>query len=266
MPLRAAKPLQAMQRAVEPNDEQKRDQEQYHACKVVQEARSAYGRPGCPLGGRRCPSLLRLDSCVPAQIAIARTTVPSVCSDGLPLSVGRLSGLGGYKVAKPATIGAHVQNAARYPVVVEPWVPSFRELGLFKTLGIRGLQRALRPLSVLVCAAVPLGLFVGGAQPVAVGLFPAPWDKLAHAGVFCLLATAIGYASGFRGKPMWWLAVLGAATIGALDEWHQTVLPGRSAGWDDLVADAVGGAMGASGLLYGSDLRRWLRACVFKHR
>jgi len=137
---------------------------------------------------------------------------------------------------------------------------------LFKRLAIRGLQRALRPLSVLVCVAVPLGLFVGGAQPVAVGLFPAPWDKLVHAGVFCLLATAIGYASGFRGKPMWWLAVLGAATIGALDEWHQMVLPGRSAGWDDLVADAVGGAMGASGLLYGSDLRRWLGACVFKHR
>ena len=38
MPLRAAKPLQAMQRAVEPNDEHKRKQQQYHARKVVREA------------------------------------------------------------------------------------------------------------------------------------------------------------------------------------------------------------------------------------
>ena len=33
--------------------------------------------------------------------------------------------------------------------------------------------------------------------------------------------------------------------VGVLDEWHQAVLPGRQAGWDDLAADAVGGIAGA---------------------
>ena len=40
-----------MQRAVKPNDGHKRAQEQYHARKVGQEARSAYGRPVCARWG-----------------------------------------------------------------------------------------------------------------------------------------------------------------------------------------------------------------------
>ena len=114
----------------------------------------------------------------------------------------------------------------------------------------RVIRRYLRACAWLLAVAIVLSLFVGGAQPVAVNLVPAPWDKLAHASVFALLAIAIGLASGLTGWRMLMLAVFSVLLVGALDEWHQAFLPGRQAGWDDLMADTLGGVLGA-GLLYG---------------
>jgi VanZ family protein len=79
-----------------------------------------------------------------------------------------------------------------------------------------------------------------------VDLILQPCDKFAHAVVFGLLAGAVGYASGWRGARMWWLEVVVSVLAGAADEWHQATFPGRAAGWDDLAADAVGAALGAS--------------------
>jgi hypothetical protein len=112
----------------------------------------------------------------------------------------------------------------------------------------------------LLVVGIPVGLFVLGARPFAVGLFPAPSDKLAHAVVFALLAVAIGLASGLRGWKMAALAVAGAVLVGGLDEWHQSYLPGREAGLDDLVADAVGGALGVALLLLSFPALRRQRA------
>ena len=106
-------------------------------------------------------------------------------------------------------------------------------------------MRHQRVITVLVALGILVGLFGLGAQPVAVGLIPVPWDKVAHAAVFAVLAVAIGLASGLRGWRMVLLAVLGALLVGVLDEWHQMFLPGRQAGWDDLAADVVGGLLGA---------------------
>ena len=107
------------------------------------------------------------------------------------------------------------------------------------------LQHRMRMLAVLLAIAIVLALLIGGAQPVAVGLVPSPWDKLAHAAVFGVLAGTIGLASGRRGGRVLVLAFAGALLVGVLDEWHQVFLPGRSAGLDDLLADAVGAAIGA---------------------
>lgn len=128
---------------------------------------------------------------------------------------------------------------------------------------MRWLQRALRLAALVAAIGLPLGLFYGGAQPVAVGLIPAPWDKLAHLAVFSLLAGAIGYASGLRGARMWWLAFAGALAVGAADEWHQLSLPGRGPGWDDLVADALGAALGATALRWRTRVKRWVEVRVF---
>ena len=107
------------------------------------------------------------------------------------------------------------------------------------------LQSLLRLAAALTAIGLPMGLFVGGAQPVAVGLIPVPWDKL-------------GYASGWRGWPMLLAGFGYAMGIGVLDEWHQMYLPGRSAGLEDLAADAAGAALGATALLARDQIEGWL--------
>jgi uncharacterized protein YfiM (DUF2279 family) len=121
------------------------------------------------------------------------------------------------------------------------------------------LQRVLRLLALVAAVAVPVGLFYGGAQSYAVGLIPPPWDKFAHVAVFAVLAWAVAYASGWRDVRMWWLGFAVAVLVGAADEWHQANLPGRAAGWDDLAADAVGAALGATALRHWRhQVHRWL--------
>ena len=112
-----------------------------------------------------------------------------------------------------------------------------------------------RLLAALLLGLLSLGLFWGGAAPVAVGLFTSPWDKLAHLAVFAAIGMAFGMCMDARGWRMVLGAVAAAMAVGAMDELHQLALPGRDAGWDDLAADALGGLLGAW-LLGG--LYRWL--------
>ncbi len=98
----------------------------------------------------------------------------------------------------------------------------------------------IRSMALLVVLLMLVALFVGGAQPIAVGLFSAPWDKVAHATfffVFSLLLTRL------VGLPMALVVTL-ALIVGALDEMHQYFLPGRDPGLDDWVADAIGTCLG----------------------
>ena len=90
------------------------------------------------------------------------------------------------------------------------------------------------------------GLYVGGAQPVAVDLFPWPWGKLVHSITFGVLAVAVGVASGRRGTGMMLAGFLGSVAVGAMDEWHQTYLPGRHGQISDIGFDAFGAAVGIS--------------------
>ena len=101
---------------------------------------------------------------------------------------------------------------------------------------------------------------------MAVGLIPEPWDKFAHAAVFGALAMAVEPGLGWRGRarPVAGFAV--AMLVGVADEWHQVFLPGRSAGLDDLTADAVGAALGAWALRWRDPARRWLLARWLSHR
>jgi len=91
-------------------------------------------------------------------------------------------------------------------------------------------------MALLAMVAFVVGLFIGGAQPVAVGLFPPPWDKLAHVAAFGTLAVLVEFA--LRPRP--WLLISLPLLVSALDEFHQVFLPGRSAGIDDWLAGGVG--------------------------
>lgn len=117
-----------------------------------------------------------------------------------------------------------------------------------KTMSPENFQRTVRILAALTVAMSAAVLYVGGAQPVAVGLFPEPWDKLAHLLTFTVVGMAAGLAGGMRGWRMVMCCVAGALLVGGMDELHQMFLPGRSASWSDLAADAAGGLLGAAAL------------------
>jgi VanZ family protein len=94
----------------------------------------------------------------------------------------------------------------------------------------------------LIPALALLSLFIwGGNQPEAAGLIPPPWDKLVHLAWFAVLAGLLHLGLGLR-RGLWVVAF--CVGVGLWDEWRQLSLPGRSAGWDDLLFDALGIALG----------------------
>lgn len=106
-------------------------------------------------------------------------------------------------------------------------------------------------------AGLVAGLFYGGSQPVAVGLFTEPWDKVVHAGLFAVMATLLAMS---RKTLSWrWLAccLLLTMLVGLLDEVHQHFLPGRSADVSDWVADSLGAGVALLVLKWAE--RRWVR-------
>jgi VanZ family protein len=111
------------------------------------------------------------------------------------------------------------------------------------------LSSYLRIAASMLVLAMILNLFFWGAQPVAINLVPAPWDKFLHGITFAILACGIGLASGLQGSRGLIIAISGALLIGALDEWHQIYLPGRHPSWDDLLADVIGSLAGAALLI-----------------
>lgn len=100
---------------------------------------------------------------------------------------------------------------------------------------------AVRVASLVAAIILTVNLFVVGAQPIAVGLVPPPWDKLAHLALFAALGALLVVASaGRRGWLV--LAVLVAVALG--DELAQLDLPGRMPSVADLAADVAGAVAG----------------------
>lgn len=112
----------------------------------------------------------------------------------------------------------------------------------------------IKPALVRHCALVGLivfvaCLFIGGEQPGAGELFPAPWDKLAH----IIAYGTIGILAGLAFPNSRWPWIVGLVVlIGGADEIHQIFLPGRHAGFDDWAADWVGAFFSLPGV-------NWLR-------
>ncbi|MEK7401743.1 MAG: VanZ family protein [Gemmatimonadota bacterium] len=74
-----------------------------------------------------------------------------------------------------------------------------------------------------------------------------PFDKVAHFTMYAVLAgllvTAVREQRALTKALI--VTVLGVAVFGAVDEWHQRFIPGRSTEFADWVADAFGGSTGA---------------------
>jgi VanZ family protein len=112
---------------------------------------------------------------------------------------------------------------------------------------------------------IAAGIFGASSLPAAqlpeVG-FPGI-DKLEHGLVYALLGAALArgwrlsrarttgtFTTRTRLAPAWLAAALATLAYGLSDELHQLLVPGRMFDLADLVADGVGGALGAAAYLW----------------
>jgi VanZ family protein len=80
-------------------------------------------------------------------------------------------------------------------------------------------------------------------------------DKIVHTGIYALLAGLWRWGLAGAGARPLWLAFGLSTGFGALDEWHQSHVPGRNADLRDLAADAFGAAL-ALAVLYAAQRRQ----------
>ena len=100
----------------------------------------------------------------------------------------------------------------------------------------------MRLLAAFLLAILVVNLLYHGQQPYAVGLVRPPFDKVLHLVLFTSVGTLLWIAAGARHLLM---VIVIAVMLGLLDEIMQSFNPGRSADWTDLLADAIGAALGA---------------------
>ncbi len=114
------------------------------------------------------------------------------------------------------------------------WQPWLRTLT--RSEAVRPAWRLL--LALLLCAIAWLALTPKPPPAADLG-----WDKLNHACAFAALAAAGRFsAASSRVRAG---VLLGLLAYGGLIELAQTQVPGRDGEWADLLADAVGLALGA---------------------
>jgi VanZ family protein len=99
----------------------------------------------------------------------------------------------------------------------------------------------LRVLCGLAIAAMVVQLLLLPEPAYAQRVVEATWDKAIHFLFFGALALLAWFATGPRWTPFIWTAVV---CVGALDETYQMFTPGRTSDWKDLLADAIGAAVG----------------------
>jgi hypothetical protein len=100
-------------------------------------------------------------------------------------------------------------------------------------------------IGALVWAAILFWQSSSSGAGSFLGFLPAGSDKVLHAGAYSVLAALITLATG---NPV--LGGLLAVGYGVTDEIHQSFVPGRFASVGDLVADAIGAALGAGLVAY----------------
>lgn len=101
----------------------------------------------------------------------------------------------------------------------------------------------------------------GHGQVAAPGIVD--FDKAAHFSVFGLLATLV--LRPLRGHRVW-LAVAVVSLFGASDELHQSLTPGRSMEFADLVADTSGAVTAVIAYTFWPLYRRVLETPLWKRK
>jgi len=85
-------------------------------------------------------------------------------------------------------------------------------------------------------------------------------DKLLHAAAYCVFGflNLRAFHGGIRPMRQWptLLAMILTLSYGAVDEWHQSLIPARVASVHDWLADAVGAGLSLVGLWAAVRLRQ----------
>jgi len=93
----------------------------------------------------------------------------------------------------------------------------------------------IRKIEVVLLIVVLLILFWFSEQSIAVGLISSPYDKIAHAtfGASVAFILWLIFKGGFS-----WANIGIVGLLSALEEWHQSFLPGRVPDFYDFLAAA----------------------------
>ena len=88
---------------------------------------------------------------------------------------------------------------------------------------------------------------IGTSWPrIQVGSGALPLDKIVHFAMYGVLSALVLRATLTWYRPRTFLVVLvGLVILGAVDEWHQSFIPGRSMSFGDWIADSAGAVLGA---------------------
>lgn len=109
---------------------------------------------------------------------------------------------------------------------------------------IRPLARGSRWTAPALWAVV---ILIGTSWPsISVGPDVSGLDKLVHFGMYAVLTVLVLRSTATpRAVPTLVAVVLGVLLLGAVDEWHQAFIPGRSTSLADWFADSLGAVAGA---------------------
>jgi VanZ family protein len=111
---------------------------------------------------------------------------------------------------------------------------------------------------VLLAAALPIAWAAlifwlsHQSRPVPVDIQIPHLDKVAHLAVFGVLAALTArplLAAGLTARRAFLVAVVAVSLYGALDEWHQSFVPGRNPDPWDWSADTAGALLGAAAIV-----------------
>lgn len=81
-----------------------------------------------------------------------------------------------------------------------------------------------------------INLFWLGSKPVAANLTTPPWDKVAHIVTYLVICLLLWFVAGLKRR---FDVIVIVACVAAVDEVRQQWLPGRTADWYDLAANAA---------------------------
>jgi VanZ family protein len=115
------------------------------------------------------------------------------------------------------------------------------------------VPRPWRALCLVLALVIVFNLFFLAAKPFAAGMFPPPWDKLAHLTVYGGLTVLLWLGTGGR---MTFTVIAAVVAVGGLDELHQAGIPGRAADIGDFAVDVLAG-LAAGTLMLLLARRKW---------